>query len=153
MPSLPTLDLHKAGDGVRTFTFLSQYFRFRASLSLSLFCLTTCYSYYCSIHTLTYNTTYLLDVVPAWCHWVSRPAEQHKGGCAICSLWFGVWVGPKGAKTAVWCRRRLGSLPNRQPLHQQQVFGSSHYYNWCSNRYDSSVRYGSGSYPAKKINK
>ncbi len=128
MPSLPTLDLHKTGDGVSTFK--SSLLIFQNNLRVSLYC--HCPDMQCV--TYIYKTTYLLCVDPVWCPGVTGPAEQHKGGGAVCSLWSGVWVGPKGAETPVWCRGRLGSLPNRQPLHQQQVFGSSHHYDRHSNR-------------------
>lgn len=116
MPSLPTLDLHKTGDGVSTLTS-----------SLLIFCPVT----QCVIHT----TTFLLCVAPVWCARVSEPAKQHKGGGAICSLWPGVWVGPEGAETSVWYCGRFGSLPNWQPLHQQQVSGSSHHHDRYCNRW------------------
>lgn len=129
MPSLPTLDMHKTGDGVSNALLISQ------NNVMFVFWLHECH---CPVlQCITCLTAYLLRAAPVWCLRHSRPAEQHTGGRAVCSLWSGVRVGPEGAETTVWWRGRLGSLPNWQPLHQQQVFGSAHYYNWHCNRQET----------------
>lgn len=76
-----------------------------------------------------------VPAAPERCHWIRGPAECCQGGCSVCSLRPGVRVGSEGAEAAVRCCGGSGSFPNRQPLYQQQVTGSSHYHDRRSNRY------------------